>query len=121
MWNSDFAEAIRDHRISMNIGPFIIYFDHFGRICIVIYCHSRITDHRHATNLVRVKPADMHVCRHPISKSKVKMSNIMNMGLQMCMRLDFNPLWLLAKYIKQDRYIMRGKVPDDIDITAKQA
>ncbi len=57
-------------------APFIIYFDHFCWISIVIYCHSRITDHRHATNFVRVQPADMNVCRHPIGKSKIKMSNI---------------------------------------------
>src|SRR5205807_105040 len=119
--NSDFAEAIRDDRVSVNIRPFIINFDHFGWISIVIYCHSRITYHRHPANFVRMKPADMHMCRHPIGKSKIKMSNIMDMGLEMCMRLDFNAFWLLAKNIEQDRYIMRSKVPDDIDITAKQA
>src|SRR5947209_15166303 len=119
MWNSDLAEAIRNHRISMNIGPFIIYFDHFGRIGIVIYCHSRITYHCDPANFVRMKPADMNVRRHCISKSKVKMSNIMNMGLQMCMRLHVNALWIVAKYIKQDRYIVRSKMRDEIDITAE--
>ena len=66
-----------------------------------------------------MQPADMNVRRHPIDKSKIKMSNIMNMGLQMCMRLDFNAFWLLAKYVEQDRYIVRSKIPDDIDIAAK--
>src|SRR2546422_9834414 len=119
VWNSNFTIPIRDYRVSVHISSLVINLDHLSRICVVIDRHSCITDHRHPADLTGMEPTHVDVRRHSVCEFKVEMSNIMNMRLQMCMCLDFNPFRFLAKYIEQYRYIMRGKIPYNIDITAK--
>src|SRR2546426_10492365 len=121
MGNTDRAIAIRNNGISMYIRSLVVDFEHFSRIGIVIDRHSFISNHRHPANFTRMEPAYVYMSCHVIGKSEVKMCDIVDARLKMGMSLYFDLIRLFAKYIEQDRYIMRGKIPDDIDITTKQA
>ena len=120
MGNRDRAITIGDDRINIDIGPFVINLDHFSRIGIVIHCHFCVADHRYATNFARMKPADMNMRGHPVSIPEIKMGNIMIARSEMGMRLHFNLFRFFVKEVKQDRNIVRGKIPNNIDIITIQ-
>src|SRR5258708_6245903 len=117
MGDRDCSEAVGDHGISMHVCTFIVNLEHFRRIGIVINRHSQIANNCHAANFTGVEPADMDMRTHPIPEFQVEMGDIMYVRLKMSVRLHLDPFWLFAKEIKQDRYIMRGKIPNDIDIS----
>src|SRR5579884_2226388 len=105
----------------MHIRALVVNFDHFGGVRIIIDSHTPIANHCQTTNLAGMKPAYMDMGRHAVRKVQVDVGNIVNAGLNMCMRLHRNMLWLFAKQIEQDRDIVRGEIPNHIDIVAKQA
>ena len=105
----------------MYIGALVENLDHFSRIGVIINHHSRVTDDRYAANLTRVKPAHVDVGTRAVRKTQIEMGNIVDTRLKMGMRLNFDLFWLHAEHIEQNRYIMRRKIPDYIDIAAKQA
>src|SRR5437667_7523152 len=76
MGNGYFTKAIRKHGASVNIPPFVVNLEHLCRVGIVVDCHSRVTDHRHAANFAGMKPASMDMCGYAIRKLKIKVSNI---------------------------------------------
>src|SRR5256885_15901594 len=105
----------------MHIGTLVVNLDHFGWVGVVINNHSRVTDHCYAANLTRVKPAHMNVSTSAVREAQIEMGNIVNTWLKMGMCLNSDLFWLHAEHIEQNRDIMRRKVPDYIDIAAKQA
>src|SRR5947209_13923291 len=105
----------------MYIGALVVNLDHFSWIGVIIDHHSRVTDHRDAANLTRVKPAHVDVGTYAVRKTQIEMGNIVDSRLKMGVRLNFDLFRLHAQDIEQNRDIMRREVPDDIDIAAKQA
>ena len=119
--NGNLAIAIGDPRVGMHIGPFVVNLDHFRRIGVIIDHHSGIPDHRDAADLTGVKPAHVDVGAKAVGKAQIEMGDIVDVGLQMGMGLNFDLLRLFAQHIEQNREIMGRQVPDDVGIATKQA
>src|SRR5205085_9658825 len=83
--------------------------------------HSCNKYDRHETNFTVMQPAHMDMRSHTIGKFKIKVRSVFNSWLEMGMRLYFDLLRLFAQQVKENRYIMRSKVPDHIDIVAKKS
>ncbi len=112
--------TIGDDGISMDVGSLVVHFNHFRWIGIVIDRHLLVAYDGHATNFAGMKPADVNMRSHSISKTEIKVCDIMYMGLQVSVRLHFDPFRLFPQNIEQDRYVMRSKIPDHIDISTEQ-
>src|SRR6266566_608923 len=81
--------------LCMYVCTFVINFNHFCWIGIVIHDHSSVANHRYTADFTRVKPAYMDMRIHAISKFQIKMGNIFDIRLHvgMCLYLDsFGPL-----------------------------
>src|SRR5579864_8670783 len=104
----------------MYICPFVVNFDHFSRISIVIDHHPCIPNDRDTTNFTGMKPADMDMCIHAIRKFQVEVGYIFDVRLQMGMCLYLDPLRLFVEKIQQDGNIVWRQVPDDVDIISKE-
>src|SRR5439155_802908 len=76
VWNCDLTIAVRDSRVSVNIGSFIVNLEHLGLVCVIVNHHSLITNHRNSTNFTGMQPAYMDMRVHAIGKFKVEMGNI---------------------------------------------
>ena len=59
MGNGNGAEAIGDHGVSVNVSSFVVDFQHFRGIGIVVNGHSGITNNGDAANFTRMQPAYM--------------------------------------------------------------
>ena len=68
-----------------------------------------------------MKPAHVDVGAKAIGKAQIEMGDIVDVGLQMGMGLNFDLLRLFAQHIEQNREIMGRQVPDDVGIATKQA
>ena len=81
----------------MHISPFIVDFDHFSWISIVVDYHPCIANYCDAANFTGVKPANMNVCIHAICKLQVEMGDVFDVRLYMGMRLHLDLLWFFTK------------------------
>src|SRR5258708_7167779 len=81
MGYGDFPISVWNHRISVHVSPFIINFQHFRWIGIIINCHPCIAYNCHTTNLAGMEPAYVNVSSHAILKTEIEMRHIMDMWL----------------------------------------
>src|SRR5713226_4626589 len=102
VWNSYCTKAVGNHRVSMNIRPFVVNLEHFSRVCIIIDHHPCITNDGYTTNFTGMEPADMDMCSHPICKLKIEMGNIVDIPLEMCMRLHLNLFRFLTNQVEDN-------------------
>src|SRR4029077_2370031 len=84
---------------------------------IIINNHLARADNYHLSHLLRVQPAYMNVCDDLPGILKAKKDNIIDAVLHVSHALAANGNWLwIAKPILDDADVVRGKVPEGVDI-----
>src|SRR5260370_7738550 len=65
MWYADGSKAVRDNGIGLHVGPFVLDFQHFSRITVVVHRHPDLTHYPHAPHFTSIQPPHFYILLLP--------------------------------------------------------
>src|ERR1700722_1323533 len=102
------------------LHPHIVNANFFVGLQIVVNNHSPSAYDSHFTNLSGLQPTALNGGKSLLSKSQGDVRHILDAGRNMGVALTIDNPWKFAKDVQDDRDVVRGEVPGNVDVLLKQ-
>jgi hypothetical protein len=107
--------------VRRTLYPDIVDPDLFVCLQIVVYDHSTCAYDCHITNFPRLEPTALDGGKPFVTEREGDVGYILDARGNVGVTLAINRQWKFSKNMQDDRDVMRGEIPGDVDVLLKQA